>query len=245
MRIDLLHLSRSLRRSPASAAAAVVTLSLTIGAGASIFAVVDAVLLTPPPFTNPDALVTVGETPIDQPTAAPRAVSFATFEAWRDRAGSLATIEAFDGTTLTLTGVGAAERVSANDVTPGFLTLLGVAPARGRAFDRDDVGRPIAIVSHAFWRGKLAADPGVVGRQVVLGGQTHTIVGVLQDRFSFALNGCDIWRPLPLTAAQAKRTGYRVGAMARLAANSSPSNLAAALDDVSRTSSPPARVVAM
>ncbi len=77
MRLDLLHLWRNLRRSPASATAAVLTLSLTVGAGASIFAVVDAVLLTPPPFTNPEALVTVGETPIDQPAAAPRAVGYA------------------------------------------------------------------------------------------------------------------------------------------------------------------------
>src|SRR5437667_130293 len=145
MRLDLLHLSRSVRRSPASAAAAVLTLSLTVGASASIFAVVDAVLLTPPPFTNPDALVTVGETPIDQPA---------------------------------------------------------------------------------------------------LGGQAHTLVGVLPDRFFFALNECEVWRPLPVTPAQAARTGYRVGVIARLAANASPSDLAAALDDVSRTSSPPARVVA-
>ena len=84
MLVDLLQLSRHLRRSPASAAAAVLTLSLTLGAGASIFAVVDAVLLTPPPFTNPDAIVTVGETPIDERAAAPRAVSYGTFEAWRE-----------------------------------------------------------------------------------------------------------------------------------------------------------------
>ena len=63
--------------------------------------------------------------------------------------------------------------MSATDVTPGFLKLLGVAPERGRTFDLDDVARPVAMVSHAFWRGKLAADPGVIGRQIVLGGQTY------------------------------------------------------------------------
>lgn len=244
MLLDLLHLSRNLRRSPASTGAAIVTLSLTLGAGASIFAVVDAVLLTPPPFTNPDALVTLGETPIDEPAAAPRAVSYATFEAWRERAGSLAAIEASDGTNLTLTELGAAERVSASNVTPGFLTLLGVTPVLGRAFDPDDVGWPVAIVSHAFWRGRLAADPGVIGRQVVLGGQAHTIVGVLPERFFFALNACDVWRPFPVTPAQAARAGYRVRGVARLARNVSAAYLGAALDDVSRTSSPPARVVA-
>jgi putative ABC transport system permease protein len=113
-----------------------------------------------------------------------------------------------DGTNLTLTEFGAAERVSASDVTPGFLPLLGVTPALGRTFDRDDVGQPVAIISNAFWRRKLAADPGVIGRHVVLGGQPHTIVGVLPDRFFFTFNRCDVWRPLPVTPAQARRTGY-------------------------------------
>lgn len=158
---DLLHLPRNIRRSPSSAVAAVLTLSLTIGAGASI---------------SRDR---------------------------QHRAGSLAAIEAFDGTNVTLTQLGAAERLSASDITLGFLTLLGIVPARGRAFDLNDVGRPLAIVSHAFWHGTLAADPSVVGRQVVLGGQAHTIVGVLPEEFFLALNPCDVWRPLPVRAAQA------------------------------------------
>ena len=98
MPVDLLHLWRHLQRAPASAAAAVLTLALTLGAGGSLFAVVDAVLLTPPPFADPAALVTLGETPIDDLTSAPRAVSYATFQAWRDRAQTLAEIEAFDPT---------------------------------------------------------------------------------------------------------------------------------------------------
>src|SRR5438067_1490585 len=244
MMLDLLHLVRSIRRSPASAAAAVLTLALTVAAGASIFAVVDAVLLTPPPFANPEALALIRETPIENPATAPRAVPYATFEAWRERAGSIASLEAFDGTNLTLTGLGAAERISATDVTPGFLALLGVTPARGRAFQADDVGQPVAIVSHAFWRGRLGADPDVVGRRIVLGSRPHTIVGVLPEHFFFALDASDIWRPLPVTPAQAARSGYRVGGLARLAGGASAASLAAALDDVSRTSSPPSRATA-
>jgi hypothetical protein len=244
MLIDLRHLLRNLRRSPASAAAAVLTLSLTLGAGASIFAVVDAVLLTLPPFTDPHALVTLGETPIDEPASAPRAVRYATFESWRERAGSLAAIEAYDGTNLTLTELGAAERVSATDVTPGFLTVLGVAPARGRGFETTDAGQPLAIVSHAFWREKLAADPGAVGRAIVLGGRAHVIVGVMPEQFAFALNRCDVWRPLPLPPELDARADYRVRVVGRLASHVSPGDLAAALDEVSRNSSPPAQIVA-
>src|SRR5262249_24639268 len=160
-----------------------------------------------------------------------------TFEAWRERARPLASLEAFDGTNLTLTGLGAAERVSTTDVTPGFLPLLGVSPALGRTFDADDVGRRVVIVSHGFWRARLAADPAIIGREVVLNGVAHTIIGVLPERFVFALNVCDLWRPLPLTAAQAARTGYRVLTIGRLARASSRTDLAPALDDISRGSS--------
>ena len=98
MLIDLRHLLRRLRRSPASAAAAVLTLTLTLGAGTSIFAIVDAVLLAPLPFADPETLVTLGETLPAEPNAAPRAVAFETLEAWRERAKSLAALEAYDDT---------------------------------------------------------------------------------------------------------------------------------------------------
>jgi putative ABC transport system permease protein len=243
MLVDLLHLSRNLRRSPASVIAAILTLTLTLGAGASIFAVVDAVLLTPPPFANPDALVIVGETPIDEP-APPRRVNYAIFEAWAERAGSLATLEAFEGTNLTLTGLGAAERLSVTDVTPRLLNLLGVSPALGRGFTPDDVGRPVVVLSHGFWRTKLASAPDVIGRRIVLGNQPHVIVGVLPERFIFELNPSDVWRPLPVTPAQA-RSGYPVRVVARLASSVSPASLEAVLDDVSRAAVPPARVAAI
>lgn len=248
MLIDLRHLLRNLRRSPASAVAAVLTLSLTLGAGASIFAVVDAVLLTPPPFADPEALVALGEILPGEPASAPRAVRYATLDAWRERAGSLAALEASDGTHLTLTELGAAERVHVTDVTPGFLPLLGVAPARGRMFEANDLSQPVVILTHAFWRSKLAADPGAIGRQIVLGGRAHTIVGVMPEQFVFPLDQVDVWRPLPLPPADPAdpeaRAGYRVGVLARLARHVSPRDLTAALDDVSGQSSPPAQVVA-
>jgi putative ABC transport system permease protein len=244
MRVDLLHLSRHLRRSPISALAAVVTIALTLGAAASIFAIVDAVLLTPPPFANPDALFTVGEVPIDERAAAAQpTVSYATFEAWRDRARSLASFEAFDGTNLTLTEIGLAERVRATDVTPGFLGLLGVSPVMGRTFAADDVGRPVAIISHTFWRGKLGGDPNIIGREIVLGNRSHTVIGVLPEQFVFALGAADIWRPFSIAPAQAALNGVRVLVIARLNPTRTPAQVAEALDDVSRASRQPARVL--
>ena len=243
MRLDILHLFRSLRRSPASALAAVLTLSLTLGAGAAIFAVVDAVVLTPPPFANPEALVIVRETPAGDAAVSLRATPFGRFEAWRQRAGALAQLEAMDGTNLTMTGLGAAERVSAMDVTPGYLPLLGVTPVAGRGFDSGDIGQPVVIVSHAFWTNRLVGDPGAVGRQIVLGSRPHTIVGILPEKFSFTLSSGDLWRPLPVTVATAVRTGYRVSALARLGHGATAADLSAALDGVSGVAVPPLRTV--
>ena len=104
-------------------------------------------------------------------------------------------------THLTLTELGAAERVHVTDVTPGFLPLLGVAPALGRTFEANDLSQPVVILTHAFWRAKLAADPAAIGRQIVLGGRAHTIVGVMPEQFVFPLDQVDVWRPLPLPPA--------------------------------------------
>ncbi len=244
MLTDLRHLLRNLSRSPASAVAAVLTLVVTLGAGASIFAVVDAVLLTPPPFLDPDALVTVGEVPVDDPASAPRAVRLATFEAWRERAGSRARLEAYDPSNLTLTALGTAERLSATDVTPGFLAMLGVRPARGRAFEPGDVGQPLVIVSHDFWRTKLGADAGVIGRSLMLDGRAHIIVGVLPELPAFALNPCDVWRPVQLPADADARAGFPIRVVARLAPGATPADLSAALTEVSQRASSRLQAVA-
>jgi predicted permease len=244
MRVDLLHLLRSLRRSPGGAIAAALTLMLTTGAGASIFALVDVVLLPPLPFASPDALVTLGEIPLADAASSPRVVTYTTFENWRLSAGSIATLEAFDGTNFTLTELGPPERLTGMDVTPGFLNLLGVRPALGRTFEMKDTATPVAIVSDAFWRRKLAADPAILGRQIILGSRPHTIVGVLPERFTFALNPCDVWRPFQVAPAQAKRAGDRVGVLARLAPRVTARDVERVIDRISRSSSPSSRAVA-
>jgi putative ABC transport system permease protein len=241
MLLDFVHLFRTLRRSPASAGAAILTLTLTLGAGAAIFAVVDAVLLTPPPFANPESIVVIGELPIADPTGEPRTVPYATFEAWRERARSLATLEAGDGTNFTMTGLGTPERVNATYVSPGYLPLLGITPTRGRLFDANDVAQRVVIVSDQFWRGRLGGDADVLGRGVVLSGQTYTIVGVLPPQMRWVMDR-DFWIPSQTTPAQAVRGGQRVSVTARLAASTRPEDLAAALDEVSRGSVPPSRV---
>src|SRR5687767_11681743 len=116
MLADLRHVARSLRRSPGSALAAIITLALTLGVGATIVAVMDQTVLASLSLSDPDTLIIAGEVP-PRETASPRAVAFETLVRWRNQAASIASLEALDSSNLTLTGLGPAERVGANDVT--------------------------------------------------------------------------------------------------------------------------------
>jgi putative ABC transport system permease protein len=92
---ELRHFSRVIRRSPASAAVAVVTLALTLGVGTALFALVDAIVLTPPPFVEPASVVLLGEVPAESMSASPRPVSWTTFEGWREYRQIVTQIEGF------------------------------------------------------------------------------------------------------------------------------------------------------
>ena len=130
------------------------------------------------------------------------------------------------------------------NVTPGFLPLLGVAPARGRAFTAADVAQPVVIVSDAFWHGKLAGDPDALGRRIVLSGQPHTIVGVLPKTLFFGFD--------PAICGGRSRSHLRKRLVQASVSSPShdspalahPAALAGALDDVSRGSTPSAHVTA-
>ncbi len=230
-------------QSRATAIAAVVTLSLTLGVGAAILALVDAVLLTPPPFADPGSLVVLSESPSGEASASTRRATYGTFEEWREAAGSMARLEAIDGANLTLTGLGDAERVNANDVTPGVLRLLGVTPSLGRTFEAGDAGQPVVIVSDRIWREKLGADPNAIGRAISLGGVNHAVIGVLPRPTQFDPTAADFWRPIAYAITPAFRSSYRVSVYARLAHGTSTASLSGALEHVSRRSSPPSRVV--
>jgi predicted permease len=194
-----------------------------------------AVLLTPPPFADPDAVFVVGETRLDEPPSASRAVAYDRFEAWRDRARSLATFEAFDGTFLTLTGLGAAERCTCHRrharVSEDDWRCAGSGPVvRARRCGSDGDRR-----ERCFWRGKLASDPNAIGRQVLLGGRSHVVIGVLPPHLRLVSERmCGV----------RSRAGLGSESSYVWSRDASPSQLATVLDDVSRVSSPPFRAVA-
>ena len=180
---DVRYALRLLARAPGFAAMAILTLALGIGANTTIFSALNAVLLRPLPFADPDRLVMVGER---QPDGSAGNVGYMTFVDWRDRS------RGFDGMALirlftpTLVLDGLPERVAGMRVSANYFRLLGVRPAIGRDFRADEdnpAGWHVVMLTDAFWRRRFSADPRVIGRVVSMGDQPFTIVGVLPASF--------------------------------------------------------------
>lgn len=198
---DIRYGLRGLRRNPGFAAIAVLTLALGIGANAAMFSVVQGVLLAPLPFPEADRLVFVWQ---DRPGVPQLAASYPNFEDWTRSSQSFESMAALGFHNFDLTAPGKAEHLNGIRVSYAFLATLGVAPVIGRDFrPSDDLvnSAPTAIISNSLWKERFGADPGVIGKSVVLDARTFTILGVLPAQFYFVANA-DVITPLrPLMPA--------------------------------------------
>lgn len=235
---DVRFALRLLSNRPGFTAVAVLTLALGIGASTSIFSVVEAVLLRPLPFPQPDRLVQVsirggdGETyPLPDTDVV----------AWREQNDAFSSLAVYDsGQGLALTGEGDAERVIVRNVTDRFFATLGVAPLLGRTFldgeDKPGVAKTI-VLSAAFWQRHFHRDSRVIGRSVLLDGVSHTVVGVMPSSFTFRDPDFDGWRVLTMQMPPRRGPFYTFG-IARLKADTTleraRANLAAIADSVKR-----------
>ncbi|MGH7556135.1 MAG: ABC transporter permease [Longimicrobiales bacterium] len=212
---DFQHGLRVVRRSPAFAAAAVVTAGLGIGATAAIFSVLNAVILRPLPFPDPDRLVRISEvTPQGQDfsTSEPNLLDF------RGRNRTFESIGAFASAQLTLTGDGEPERLDAALITSDVLGMLGAKPILGRAFVPEDE-QPgerlrIVILSEGFWRRYFAGNAGAIGSSITLNGAAFEVIGVMPASFEFPRRPM-AWVPMTLNPA-ANRGDHRIAAIGRL-----------------------------
>ncbi|MEQ9569139.1 MAG: ABC transporter permease, partial [Longimicrobiales bacterium] len=216
---------RGLARVPGFAAVAVLTLALGIGANAVIFGIVDRALLRSLSLPEPDRLVAV-------------------FDGWNmnvataDLLGARMTTLGEMGAALDAQGRtfepgdGPARRLTVAAVTPSYLEALGVAPRMGRVFapEESEPGRgDVALVSGAFWRNTLGGDASPLGREIVLDGAAHTVVGVLPDGFEFPSARNDVWVPATVDPADDGMYwgfgGYTV--VGRLAPGATPADVRA------------------
>ena len=182
----LRRVGRRLLRAPLFSAVAILTLAVGIGANAAIFSVVNGVLLKPLPFDEPDRLVGVWHTApgINIPLLNQGPTNYFVY---REESRTFTDFALWDGTSVSITGTGEPERVQALMVTDGLLGLLGVDPAAGRAFAREDdqPGAPDRVMlTHAFWQRRFGGDA-AVGRMLMVDGKPREIIGVLPERFRF------------------------------------------------------------
>jgi putative ABC transport system permease protein len=202
---DIRYGFRMLWKSPGFTLITVLALALGIGANTAIFSVVNTVLLRPLPYQNADRIVFMGEWSQQVPEMS---VAYPNFLDWREQNQTMEQIAAFRGANYILTGVGEPERLDGRQVSAGFFNVLGVTPATGRNFspDEDKPGAPpVAMISHGFWQRRLGGDSSVVNRQLLLNGESFTVIGVLPQTFEWQ-SPVDVWVPIGLRADQANMT---------------------------------------
>ena len=217
---DLRHALRTLSGHPGYTAAAVLTLALGIGANTAIFSVVDAVLLRPLPFPEPERLIDVLAVRAGADTDRV-AIRPADFLAWRAEGRVFQELGAYvPFGTLDWTGGAEPVRLSRHLVSEGLLAALGVRPDHGRLFAAEEYqegSQRVVLLSHRLWRTRLGADPGAVGRSLTLGGEVYQVVGILPREFRIRGGEPDLLLPLAFgPEAAADRESSYLGAMGRL-----------------------------
>ena len=215
---DLQFASRQLIKQPGFTFIAVLTLALAIGATTAVLSLVNALLVRPLPYREPQQLVLLLQHFKSQnleriPVSPPE------FKDYETRARSFEKLGAFGYTNFNLAGEDRPERITGATVTAGVLPLLGVSPIKGRFFEPEEctLGRDdVVIISARLWQRRFNSDPQIIGTKLLLNGKNFTVVGVMPANFDFPLqlfnlgNGgqfggrAEIWKPLAFTDDQMK-----------------------------------------
>jgi predicted permease len=238
LRLDTRFAFRSLKRSPGFMAVAFLTLAIGLGANTAIFSVVNAVLLRPLAYADPDQLILIEHPPLG---GSPHWLR----DAWRARARTLADLAGFERSSAgTLVAGNQPMHVDAANVTSNFFPLLGITPALGRTFSATDAqpGAPaVAMLTHDFWVRRFGGSPEVIGRaitftNVTVTGESRFIVGVLPPDFRFPV--ADPPGNAPLFAAMQpdvivlSRDDAFQQVLARLSPRSTPASASAELSGI-------------
>ena len=206
---DVRYGARVLFKNPSFTFIAVLALALGIGANTAIFTVVNAVLLRPLPYKDPERLMTVWEdaSKVGFPHNTPAPANFID---WRDQNQLFEGMAALHRRTFNLTGDGEPERIDGRRVSTNLFALLGVDPQFGRVFlaEEDQPGsNRVVILSNRLWHRRFAADKAIVGKTLSLNGEPYTVVGVMPQRFEFPTREDELWVPIAFDSQEAGRRG--------------------------------------
>jgi putative ABC transport system permease protein len=205
---------RSMANRPGFFALCILTLALGVGSVAAIYSVVNGVLLKPLPYPEADRIVRINRTQgqFGGPVSGP------VLEDWRAATdGVFGAMGAFTSSTVNLTGDGDAERLGAYQVTPGFWDVMALQAEVGRYFTaaEDAADERVAVLSHELWTSRFGADPGVVGRDILLNGEAHRVVGVTPAAFRYP-GSAQVYVPTYLAARTQNRGSNFLFIVARL-----------------------------
>ncbi len=235
LRGDIRQSVRALARRPAFTLSAVVTLALGIGGTTAMFSIVDALLLRPPPYPDPAAIVTVATGASD---ARVPWVATSDLQILRDEGASFESVAEYGLLSQSLVfGADGSSTLTGRVVSPSVFTVLRATPHLGRLFvdaDAHPGADRVVLLSFDAWTSRFAADPDVVGTSIVLDGAAHTVVGVLPEGFYFPTLAEEFWKPLVIRpfrmpSAENGQTGFVSfhAAIARLRPGVSPTRAAA------------------
>jgi predicted permease len=229
------HALRALRRRPTFTLLTLGLLTLATAAVAAIFAVVNATLLRPLPYRDPDALHWIATTEptgdsLEEVVAAPIQIA-----RWRAETRTLTSVEGWTPVTLDLSGDGDPEALRGFAISAGLFDLLGTPPVAGRSFrmDEETPTSGVAIVSHTVAERRFGGAARAIGKRITLDGQPRSIVGVMPAHYSMLFQGGDVWIPLDLTLQQ-QTTKARLRVIAAYGRLRPGATRAAALADLER-----------
>ena len=196
LRQDLGFAMRAMLKNPGFTAAVVLTLALGIGASSTMFTVVDAVLLRPMGFAQPERLAMVSElTPEGKPQDH---TSAANLFAWREQSRSFQALAAWADRDRILTGGGDPEELRTRVTTGNYFALLGARPLLGRTYTESEEAEEVVVLSHRLWQRRFGGDPAVVGRTITLNDQPTRILGVMPADIASVGEKPELWAPVEL-----------------------------------------------
>ncbi|HEY0565499.1 MAG TPA: ABC transporter permease, partial [Terriglobales bacterium] len=230
---DIRYAVRLMRRAPLFATTVILTVALAIGANASIFSVVHAVMIRPLPFAHPDRLVQIAEKN-DKLHLPNFGASVLNFIAWREQTKLFEQIAAMGFENFTLSGTGDPEQLSGNRISPALTRVLGLRPLLGRDFTEDEEkpsATAVAMIGEGVWKRRFGADPALVGRVIDLNGQPTTIVGVAPDALNL-ITGGDVYVPLTIDPAKEMRLNHVILVFGRLRAGTTLAQAQSEMDAI-------------
>jgi putative ABC transport system permease protein len=216
---DLRFAFRQLRKSPGYSLVVIITLALGVGANTTVFSVVDAVMLRPLPYSQPQQLVEVASADASSPVT--RNVSYPDFFDWREQNRSFEHLVSYDDSAYTLTGTSRAVHLDGEAVGWDILPMLGVGPELGRGFvaGEEKVGSRVVLISHSLWTSQFGGDRAIVGRAIHLNGETFTVVGIMPASFRFPVDKPQnsFWTTLAVDSDTLKNRGsHSISVVGRL-----------------------------